>query len=276
MRAKRPEIDGVCAKRLSALVDIRKLTNRAEPTAEHVGEFKSALGALQEFEYASDDYKAYETASAIGAEMTNALVRGPVQDSATLQLFKSLVDEHRSTIDRHRETLANQKVVAVSLEWFMELSDLAGKPMCNRNPQALLRIALNGLSTAKEQGNSLFHIQCVMVLAICALRSGNADLFTALSTIVGKLMGAFEINGFQEGVRQLLSITDTLRKGASNALLADPDQQLEKMKRNGSVLLGWTKNLEAEYRKEAVPRMRAYNVPIDKRLMKLECFTLQY
>lgn len=41
--------------------------------------------------------------------------------------------------------------------------------------------------------DSLFHVQCVVVIAICALCKGNEDLFTSLGFIVAKQKKAFRI-----------------------------------------------------------------------------------
>lgn len=94
-------------------------------------------------------------------------------------------------------------MVAVSLRWFMELSRIAKAPALGRSTQKLLNIALDGLAEARRQQNSLFHMQCVVVITICALCKGNEDLFTSLGFIVAKLKKAFGIKLNQEGIWQL-------------------------------------------------------------------------
>lgn len=269
----RARIDGTCLERLTALAEVRKLTNNAEPTTAHAEKLARALDSLQGLEYASDEYKAYETASAIGAEVTNALARGPIYDPSTASCFKGLVAEHARLMDEYPAQLGNQGVVAVSLRWFMELSVLAGKPNAERNPHALLSIAVDGLETAREKKNSLFHIQCVIVLAICAACVGDEGLFTALGIVARKLMTAFGVNSSQEGIWQLFSALEAMYPDSTKKLLNSPDDQLRRLETIRPSLLPWANKLDVMYQKEMSPAKRAYKVPIEQELMKLERFS---
>ena len=268
----RSKIDGACADRMSALASIRQLTNNAEPSAGHAAQFESAVGALQDLNYAGDGYKAYETASAIGAEVTNALAKGAVEEGCDTASFNRLVKQHETIVREHPEQLGNQAVVAVSLRWFMELSRLERAPMESRSPLRLLKIAFNGLSEARKRKNSLFHVQCVAVIAICAMCAGNEELFRSLGYIFAKLKRAFEIKASQEGIRQLISIMNKMAPGSSRRLLADPDVQMELMKSRHSSIINWTMHLDEMYRHEMIPGKRAYKVRIEEEVLKLEVF----
>lgn len=199
LRENKSKMDGAFATRMNALADIRRLTNNAELSADHATRFEHAIGSLQDLSYAGDDYKAYETASAIGAEIANAHAKGPVEDSRAVVSFKGPVREHEEIVRKNPEKLENQAVVAVSLKWFMELSRLTREPVRERDTQRLFAIALDGLLEARRRKNSLFHVQCVVVIAICALCGEKEDLFTSLSLIAAKLKRAFEIKETQEG-----------------------------------------------------------------------------
>ena len=266
------KIDGACADRMSALASIRQLTNNAEPSADHAAKFESAVGALQDLNYAGDDYKAYETASAIGAEVTNALAKGSVGDGHAVTSFNRLVKQHETIVRKHPVQLGNQAVVAVSLRWFMELSRLEREPMESRSPLTLLKIAFDGLLEARRRKNSLFHVQCVAVIAICAMCGRNEELFRALCYIFAKLKRAFEVKASQEGIRQLISIMNKMAPGSSRELLADPDAQMELMKSNRSSIINWTMHLDGMYRLQMIPNKKAYKVTIEKEVIKLEAF----
>ncbi len=268
----RSKIDGACADRMSALASIRQLTNNAVPSADHAARFESAVGALQDLDYAGDDYKTYETASAIGAEVTNALARGPVGDERAVASFNRLVKQHETTVREHPEQLGNQAVVAVSLRWFVELSRLEREPMGSRSPLTLLGIAFDGLQEARRRRNSLFHIQCVAVIAICAMCAGNEDLLRALGYIFAKLKRAFEVKASQEGIRQLISIMNKMAPGSSRELLADPDAQMKLMQSNGSSVINWTLHLDGMYRLQMIPNKKAYKVMLESEIIKLGAF----
>lgn len=258
---------------MSALASIRQLTNNAEPSAGHAAQFESAVGALQDLNYAGDGYKAYETASAIGAEATNALAKGSVEDGRAVASFNRLVKQHETIVRKHPVQLGNQAVVAVSLRWFMELSRLEREPMESRSPLALLKIAFDGLLEARRRKNSLFHVQCVAVIAICAMCGRNEELFRALCYIFAKLKRAFEIKASQEGIRQLTSIMNKMAPGSSRELLADPDAQMELMKSNRSSIINWTMHLDGMYRLQMIPNKKAYKVAIGEEIIKLEAFS---
>ena len=266
------KIDGACADRMSALAGIRQLTNNAVPSADHAAQFESAVGALQDLDYVGDDYKIYETASAIGAEITNALARGSIGDERAVASFNRLVQQHETTVREHPEQLGNQAVVAISLRWFVELSRLEREPMGSRSPLTLLRIAFDGLQEARRRKNSLFHIQCVAVIAICAMCADNENLFRALGHIFGKLKRAFMIKASQEGVRQLISIMNKMAPGSSKELLADPDAQMELMKSEHSPIVNWTMHLDEMYRLQMHPYRKVYKVMIENEIIKLEAF----
>lgn len=268
----RSKIDGACADRMSALASIRQLTNNAEPSTGHAAQFESAVGALQDLNYAGDGYKAYETASAIGAEVTNALAKGAVEEGRDTASFNRLVKQHETIVREHPEQLGNQAVVAVSLRWFMELSRLEREPVESRSPLTLLKIAFDGLLKARRRKNSLFHVQCVAVIAICAMCGRNEDLFRALCYIFAKLKRAFEVKASQEGIRQLISIMNKMAPGSSRELLADPDVQMELMKSRHSSIINWTMHLDEMYQHEMVPGKRAYKVRIEEEVLKLEVF----
>lgn len=121
LRENKSKRNGAFAARMNVLADIRRLTNNAEPSADNATRFEHAIGSLQDLSYAGDDYKAYETASTIGAEITNALAKGPVEDSRAVASFKGLVRQHEEIVRKNPEKLGNKTVVAVSLKWFMEL-----------------------------------------------------------------------------------------------------------------------------------------------------------
>lgn len=266
------KIDGACTDRMSALASILQLTNNAEPSADHAARFEYAVGALQDLNYAGDDYKAYETASAIGAEVTNALAKGSVGDGRAVASFNKLVKQHETIVRKHPVQLGNQAVVAVSLRWFMELSRLEREPMESRSPLALLKIAFDGLLEARRRKNSLFHVQCVAVIAICAMCGRNEELFRALCYIFAKLKRAFEIKASQEGIRQLISIMNKMAPGSSGELLADPDAQMELMQSNGSSIINWTMHLDGMYRLQMIPNKKAYKVMLECEIIKLEAF----
>lgn len=268
----RSKIDGACADRMSALASIRQLTNNAVPSADHAARFESAVGALQDLDYAGDDYKTYETASAIGAEVTNALARGPVGDERAVASFNRLVKQHETTVRDHPEQLGNQAVVAISLRWFVELSRLEREPMGSRSPLTLLGIAFDGLQEARRRRNSLFHIQCVAVIAICAMCAGNEDLLRALGYIFGKLKRAFKIKASQEGIRQLIFIMNKMAPGSSKELLADPDTQMELMRSEHSPIVNWTMRLDEMYRLQMHRYRKVYKVMIEDEIIKLEAF----
>ena len=272
LESNRSKIDGTCILRMSALAEIRKLTNNAVPSAEHVSRFEFALGSLKDLRYCSDGYKAYETASAIGAEVTNALAKGPASNGPAIAGLEKLTVEHSEMIEQFPEQLGNQQVVAISLRWFMELSKLAGKPASDRNTRVLFGIAVDGLQEARIRKNSLFHIQCVMVISICAMCEGHEDLFFSLGFIVAKLKNAFGIKETQEGVWQLISIMNYMKRGSSKKLLADPNQQMNRMKDRRSPLIGWTMSLDSMYRNQVEDRKQVYKVDIENEILKLEAF----
>ena len=257
---------------MSALAEIRKLTNNAVSSAEHVSRFEFALGSLKDLRYCSDGYKAYETASAIGVEVTNALAKGPASSGPAIAGLEKLTVEHSEMIEQFPEQLGNQQVVAISLRWFMELSKLAGKPASDRNTRVLFGIAVDGLQEARIRKNSLFHIQCVMVISICAMCEGHEDLFFSLGFIVAKLKNAFGIKETQEGVWQLISIMNYMKRGSSKKLLADPNQQMNRMKDRRSPLIGWTMSLDSMYRNQVEDRKQVYKVDIENEILKLEAF----
>lgn len=270
LRENKSKIDGACVARMNALADIRTLTNNAEPSADHATRFERAIGSLQDLSYAGDDYKAYETASAIGAEITNALAKGPVEDRRAVASFNGLVTQHEAIVRENPEKLGNQAVVAISLKWFMELSRLTREPVGERGTQKLFAIALDGLLEARKRKNSLFHVQCVVVIAICALCEEDEDLFISLGFIAAKLKRAFEIKETQEGIWQLTAIMNKMAPGSSKRLLADPDVQMELMKSRHSPIINWTMHLDEMYRHEMIPGKRAYRVKIEEEVLKLE------
>ena len=266
------KIDGACSSRMLALAKIRTLTNSAVPSVDHVTRFEYAIGSLQELRFASDDYKAYEMASAIGAEITNALAKGSIEDRRAITQFNNLVKQHEALVEKYPEKLGNQAVVAISLKWFMELSRLIRKPAGERCARKLFSIALEGLQEARRRKNSLFHIQCVVVIAICALCEERRDLFLSLGFIITKLKNAFEIKNTQEGIWQLISIMDKMAPGSSKTLLADPKYQMELMKNGNSPIIHWTTALDEQYLRKMIPGKRAYEVEIEREFVKLEVF----
>jgi hypothetical protein len=98
---------------MAALVGVRALTNNAKPSAGHAAHSERAIGTLQDLSYAGDDYKAYETASAISAEITKALAKGPVEDERAVVSSNGLVKQHETIICSNPKKLGNQAVVAV-------------------------------------------------------------------------------------------------------------------------------------------------------------------
>ena len=118
--------------------------------------------------------------------------------------------------------------------------------------------------------DSLFHVQCVVVIAICALCKGNEDLFTSLGFIVAKLKKAFGIKLNQEGIWQLTSIMNKMAPGSPGRLFADPDEQMKRMESRNSPIIGWTINLDEMYQRQMIPRKKAYAVMVEKEILKLE------
>lgn len=144
LRENKSKIDGACVARMNALADIRTPTNNAEPSADHATRFEHAIGSLQDLSYASDDYKAYETASAVGAKITNALAKGPVENRRTVASFNGLVRNHGAIVRENPRKLGNQAVVAVSLKWFMKLSRLTREPSGCGTPRSCSRFYSTG------------------------------------------------------------------------------------------------------------------------------------
>lgn len=152
----------------------------------------------------------------------------------------------------------------------MELSQIAKAPAAGRSTHKLFKIALEGLAEARKQQNSLFHVQCVVVIAICALCKGNEDLFTSLDYIAAKLKKAFGIKLNQKGIWQLTSIMNKIAPGSPRKLFTDSDEQMKLMKSQGSPIINWTINLDEMHRRQMVPRKRAYAVMVEKEVLKLE------
>lgn len=111
-----------------------------------------------------------------------------------------------------------------------------------------------------------------MVISICAMCEGHEDLFFSLGFIVAKLKNAFGIKETQEGVWQLISIMNYMKRGSSKKLLADPNQQMNRMKDRRSPLIGWTMSLDSMYRNQVEDRKQVYKVDIENEILKLEAF----
>lgn len=264
------KIDGACIARMSTLAGIRALTNNAVPSVNHIEQFERAIHSLQDLDYADDNYKRYETASAIGAEITNSLAKGAIEDDRTAERFNSLIKQHKGMIDKHPEQLGNQAVVVISLKWFMELSRLAKNPKDKRSSQELFKATLDGFAEARRRKNSLFHIQCIVVFAICALVKGNEDLFLSLGFLASRLKESLNISNAQEGIRQLTAIMDAMSPGSSKKLLRNPDDQMKLITSRNSPIINWTMNLDEAYQRRMAPGKKAYEVAIEKEVLKLE------
>ena len=97
-------------------------------------------------------------------------------------------------------------------------------------------------------------------------------MFFSLGFIVAKLKNAFGIKETQEGVWQLISIMNYMKRGSSKKLLADPNQQMNRMKDRRSPLIGWTMSLDSMYRNQVEDRKQVYKVDIENEILKLEAF----
>ncbi len=199
-----------------------------------------------------------------------------VEDSRAVASFNGFVRQHEAIVRENPGKLGNQAVVAVSLKWFMELSRLTRVPVGEWDAQRLFAIALDGLLEARKRKDSLLHVQCVVVIAICALCEEDEDLFISLGFIAAKLKRAFEIKETQEGIWQLTAIMNKMAPGSSKKLLTDPDVQMELMKSRHSPIINWTMHLDEMYRCEMIPGKRAYRVRIEEEeVLKLEVLRAQ-
>lgn len=53
-------------------------------------------------------------------------------------------------------------------------------------------------------------------------------------------------------------------------MFANPDEQMKRMESWNSPIIGWTINLDEMYRRQMIPRKKAYAVMVEKEILKLE------
>lgn len=94
---------------MNVLTGIQTLTNNAEPSVDHATSFARAIGSLQDLSYPGDGYKVYETASSIGAEITNALAKGPVEDRRAVASFNGLFRQHETIARKSQGKLGGKQ-----------------------------------------------------------------------------------------------------------------------------------------------------------------------
>ena len=58
--------------------------------------------------------------------------------------------------------------------------------------------------------------------------------------------------------------------GSPGRLFADLDEQMKRMESRNSPIIGWTINLDEMYRRQMIPRKKAYAVMVEKEILKLE------
>ncbi len=259
--------DPLCSRRLGALADIRLLTNAPKATRAHALDFDERLGALQDLPCADDQYKAYESASAIGAEATNLIAGFQPGDEAFACRLKTLAEEHERLVARYPEALGNQEVVAVSLQWFIELARL-GHGGCVR-ASGLMELAAIGLEASRRRRNSLFHIQCVIVVGICFACDKRDAAFSAVAVLTGMLMEAFGVEPGQEGVCQLMAYLGCVDEARRKAMLRPYREVLLEMEALGNPVLSRTLLLLQPYERVLASFKRVYAVDLLQELARL-------
>ena len=221
-----------------------------------------AIGSLRDLSHAGDNYRTYEGASAIEAEITNTLAQGPGRGPARCGQLQRPRQAARG--DRPREPgKAREPGGGLRLTQVVHGVLKANEGAQRRTgAQKLFAIALDGLLEARKRKSSPFHIQRVAAIAICALCEEDEGLFISLSSIAAKPEKAFEIKETQEGTWQPTTIMTKMAPGPSKRPLDDPDVQLELMKSRHPPIINWTMHLDEVYRHEMIPGKRAYNVRI--------------
>src|SRR5262249_30029961 len=195
-------------RRLSALVRLREMGGLAfdAQSSQRWSIFDRAVGDYEDLSEFSEDERAYEIASALGAEAGELSVdeRFIAADGRAQAHFSDMARRHGELVRRYPRWLTDkQEVVALMLELTSKLWGVDGKLGSECQADEIIDVAARGTTAALQRSNAIFYCQMMIARAVAARQEPGNDTAFVLAGLVADSLKKSRLTLDHEGLKVL-------------------------------------------------------------------------
>jgi hypothetical protein len=197
-------------RRLSALINLRQISavSFAPQATERWTAFERAVGEYEDLSEFSDEERAYEISSALGAEAGEISIDERfLSGHKPAQIrFTHLTQRHRDLLRMYPRSLTEkQEVVALMLDLTSILWDFDSRLMLEEQAGAISNVTTHGTIAALQRSNAIFYSQMMIGRAIAARKTGDDETAFFLAGLAADSLRKSRLTFEHEGLKVLIA-----------------------------------------------------------------------